>query len=525
MISPISFLTAVDEGYTSFFLKDIKWKMKNDMLPFVKEQLIPPLSSPAFFEQHAPIKKGKHKSIWHLTLTGHQGDGTYIIKRYLSNHPIARFKTFFILSKAARELKAAVLIAKKGISTTLPVAMGEKGNFGSVNESYVVLEKLKACRDLSSYFLKDDRAKRSSQSLLEKWTILKELGTLSKKVFQKGVLQSDFSLNNFLLTKAESEGIKLYLTDFEKITIKKRLSVNQKRRCLAKLNRVGREVSTADRLRFLKAYLGSDVSWEYMSSFARTIQERTVEILKQDYLRGRITSVYTDALYEKYEQDTLKGYYRKGYAIDDVLGIIQKFDLLAGSLPTSDIKQKEEIRIDLCCHSHPKPFKVVRYINPANHISARSLWIKMSTLLIAGIPLELPHVFMEMTVKSNQEGYLFIPIMENETNLGEFLKPSLEKKELFLLMDLLIRLMRKLHHFGTFSVKITESDFAVVEKTVGRPSITLKNVETFSMKKKIPLSEKKRDLAILNGLIKKHYPTMTVDLTQRYFKGGKTSWV
>jgi len=39
-----------------------------------------------------------------------------------------------------------------------------------------------------------------------------------------------------------------------------------------------------------------------------------------------------------------------------------------------------------------------------------------------------------------------------------------------------------------------------------------------NMKKEIALSEKKRDLAILNGLLKKYYPTMTFDLTQSYFK-------
>jgi len=125
---------------------------------------------------------------------------------------------------------------------------------------------------------------------------------------------------------------------------------------------------------------------------------------------------------------------------------------------------------------------------------------------------------MEMKVKSNQEGYLFIPIRENEMNLGEFLKPSLGEKELFFLIELLVKLMKKLHHFGTFSDKISESNFAVVEKTLGRPSIYLKNIETFNMKKEIALSEKKRDLAILNGLIKKYYPTMTFDLTQSYFK-------
>ena len=522
MAPPISFLTSVDEGYTTLPLKDTKWIIRKDVLPLVKERLIPHLSS-SYFEQNTPIKKGKHKSIWLLSLNGNREDETHIIKRYLSKQPFTRLKTFLASSKAVRELKAAILIARKGIPTTLPVAIGEKGSFGFVNESYVVLEKLKACRDLNSYFLEEYPANRSGQGLPEKWTIIKELGMLASRTLQEGVFQTDFSLNNFLLTKDKRQGIKLYLTDFEKITIKKTLSFHQKLECLARLNRVGREISTADRLRFLKSYMGGDVSKQQFSSLARAIQEHTIKLLKQDHLRGRITSVYTDALYEKYEQGNIKGYYRKGYKIDEIIGIIHKFDLLAGSLPTTDMNQKEELTIDLRCNSHPKPFKVVRYINPVNNISARSLWIKMSTLLIAGIPLELPHVFMEMKVKSNQEGYLFMPTRENEMHLGEFLKPSLGEKGLLFLMELLVKLMKKLHHFGTFSDRISESNFAVVEKTVGKPSIYLKNIEAFNIKKEIALSEKKRDLAILNGLIKKHHPTMTCDLTQSYFKEQKSA--
>ena len=231
-------------------------------------------------------------------------------------------------------------------------------------------------------------------------------------------------------------------------------------------------------------------------------------------MRGRITSVYTDALYEKYEQESIKGYIRKGYKTEEILSVIQKFDLSAKSLPSPDMKQREEIHIDLTCNGRVQPINVVRYIPP---MSASTLWTKMSTLLIAGIPIDLPHIFMEMKVKSNQEGYLFIPKRENETHLGEFLKPSLEKKELLFLLELLVKLIKKLHHFGTFSDKITASNFAVLEKPDSRPSIYLKNIETFNMKKEILLSEKKRDLAILNGLIKKYYPSLTLDLTKSYF--------
>jgi hypothetical protein len=38
------------------------------------------------------------------------------------------------------------------------------------------------------------------------------------------------------------------------------------------------------------------------------------------------------------------------------------------------------------------------------------------------------------------------------------------------------------------------------------------------MKKEVSLEEKKRELAVINALLKKHYPMMTLNLTQRYFK-------
>jgi len=504
------------KDYTTFRCHNLKWFIRKDLLATLKERLIPDLSSSRFFEQNTPIKEGKHKSLWYFTLPGDQEDEAYIIKRYVSKHLLARLKNLIRSSKAARELKAAVAIAQKGIHTTTPAAMGEKGKWGLIREGYIVIKRLQACQDLNSYFLKEYPASKSHQSLLEKWTIIKEFGILARKVHQEGILQSDFALNNFLLTKDTTGGIKLYLTDFEKITIKHALSFNQKIRCLAKLNRVGREISATDRLRFLKSYCTGDDKSQQVLSLAKTIQVRTADILRQDEARGRITSIYTDALYNKYEQNDIKGYYRKGYKIEEILDIIYRFDLSAKSLPSSNMKQREEIYTELTCNDKDQPLKVVRYIKHPKITSASTLWTKMSTLYMAGIPIDIPHIFMEMKVKSNQESYLFIPKRKDEVPLGEFLKPSLDKKVLSFLIELLIKLMKRLHTFGTFSGRISEADFTVVKKEGSKPSIYITNIERFDIKKEVPLSEKKRDMAVLNALTKKHYPNITSDLTQRY---------
>jgi hypothetical protein len=287
---------------------------------------------------------------------------------------------------------------------------------------------------------------------------------------------------------------------------------------------VGREINLSDRLRFLKSYVSPKRTDYHLVPLARTIQKRTIELLQQDYLRGRITSVYTDALYEKYEQENITGYFRKGYKIEEILGVIHSFDRLAKSFPSSDMKHREEIQVELTCDGSVHPLNAVRYIPHSHKTSASTLWTKICTLAIAGLPLDIPHIFMEMKVKSNQEGYLFIPQRDNEIGLGDYLNLSLEKKEVFFLIDLLAALMKKFHHFGIFSDRITEGTFSVVKKKTGRLSLYLKNSESFTMKKEVLVSERKRDLVLLDALIKKYYPAIMYDVTKSYFKQPKASY-
>jgi hypothetical protein len=406
-------------------------------------------------------------------------------------------------SKALQELKAAHGIDQRGILTPLPVAVGERITGRMVTESFVVLSQLKACQALNAYFLISSPGGESLHNLFEKRKTIKALGEVVRKTHQAGVLQSDFSLNNFLLTKEAQGETAIYLSDFEKITLKDSLSFDQKVTCLAKLNRIGREIK---------------INHDQVASLARTVQKRTVELLKQDYSRGRITSVYTDALYEKYEQENITGYFKKGYIVKDLLGIIHKFDLLAKSLPSSEIKQREEITVGLNFEGTPQPLKAVRYIPHTQSLSARKLWTTMCTLAIAGLPLDIPHALMEIRVKSNQEGFLFIPQKMNAVDLSTFLKASRDKKDILLLLDLLVMLMKKLHHFGIFSDSMTARNFTVLATPGKKPSLSLNTIETFTMKNQVTENEKKRDIMLLSALIKKHCPTTTFDLTHRYFR-------
>jgi len=506
------------EGYTRLTVNNVQWLVKDDAHPVVKEHVIAQLSSETFFNHCVSIKRGKHKSLWLFTPPAGQDDESFLIKRYENKQLLHRLKTIVMPSKALQELKAARGIDQRGILTPLPVAVGERMTGRMVKESLVVLSQLKACQALNAYFLIGYPGGKSPHNLLEKRKIIKALGEVARKAHQAGVLQSDFSLNNFLLTKDAHGEIMIYLSDFEKITLKDTLSFDQEVTCLAKLNRIGRKISLADRWRLLQAYTGNQSNHDQVAALARAVQKRTVELLKQDYARGRITSVYTDALYEKYEEANITGYFKKGYSVKDILGIIHKFDLLAKSLPSSEIKQREEITVGLNFEGTQQPLKAVRYIPHTQTISARTLWTTISTLAIAGLPIDIPHALMEMRIKSNQEGFLFMHQRMNAVDLSTFLKTSRDKKEVLLLLELLVMLMKKLHHFGIFSDSMTARNFTVLATTGKKPSLYLSTIETFTMKNQVTENEKKRDIMLLSALIKKHCPTLTYDLTHRYFK-------
>ena len=66
---------------------------------------------------------------------------------------------------------------------------------------------------------------------------------------------------------------------------------------------------------------------------------------------------------------------------------------------------------------------------------------------------------------------------------------------------------------------MSESTFAVVEQKIGKPSLYLSDPESFIIKQDVTLNEKKRNLILMNALVKMRYPTLEYDLIQRYFTG------
>lgn len=159
----------------------------------------------------------------------------------------ARWRYFLRPSKARRERAVARRIERLGIAVVRPVAVGEERRHGVLVRSFAVSRDAGA-RDLRVVLESLRGAGRERRELLERFAVF------ARKLHDTGVDQDDFSPNNFLV-RADGSFV---LIDFERVRVRRGPLGARAWIQLAKLHRRDFGVSRTERLRFLRAYLGSE---------------------------------------------------------------------------------------------------------------------------------------------------------------------------------------------------------------------------------------------------------------------------
>lgn len=396
-------------------MEGYRCKQYNNLRILIKESLVSTHASGQwqdmclglFHDQKSSriLKTGTYKTILKAGING----GSCIVKKYRNRGWVRSIKSLFWPSKAKQEFQSAVYIHGKGIPTPAPLFMAELRTRGIVRESLIALPFLSAAKELRELFFYEH-----SLSLSEKREILAGFGKLTANIFQHGVFQYDYSLNNFM---AQKEGLKhkIYFIDFERVEIKKELSEDRKIGLLAKLNRVGRQISIGDRIRFLKNYMAADpgIAGSF-KDLACKVQQKTVMVLKRDLLRCRLTSIYTHGSYDKLKANGYTGLYKKGYDPND---IFLKIKAIAEGSLRGDVAFK---------------FRGSESILSTVQLKgdgAEKTWSSLSTLIITGLPLELPHIL----IQGGRRGFImFAPAAEEafrrfkktDSRLHDFIKKN-----------------------------------------------------------------------------------------------------
>jgi hypothetical protein len=147
-------------------------------------------------------------------------------------------------------------------------------------------------------------------------------------------------------------------------------------------------------LRFLRGYLETAAAThKKLSPYARELQEATLAMIKRDLQRGRLTSIYTSGAYEKFRTAGIRGMHKSGYCLEEITKKL-------AALP----REVKQAAVTISCGSDERSLIVARM----EHGNAESMWAAINALKIAGLPLEMPHIYAE----TETSGFLLLQLPE-----------------------------------------------------------------------------------------------------------------
>lgn len=360
------------EGYVKKIYNSLQVLVREDIAAACPDDDLSRFCASLFAEPPVErlIKKGAYKTMYRSELN----TNPCIIKTYKNKGLVGMLKSAALPSRARQEFTAAAYIHGQDILTAAPLMLAEKKTLGMVRDSAVVLEFIEDAQELREFFFYD-------RSILptERHRVAYEFGRLTAAIFQKGIFQYDFALNNFLIRR-EKDGFGLYFIDFERVRLKSSVTREQKIDVMARLGRVGAEISLKDRLRFLRGYLAQEPGFaKSLHAAAAEMIAATVTAIHNDRNRGRLTSIYTHARYDRLQQAERTGLYRKG---TDVPVLLSAVAAISGREPVGQLVIRHE--------GKSQAMRAV-YLEPRE---AEDVWAALTALKLAGMPLALPQALV-----------------------------------------------------------------------------------------------------------------------------------
>ncbi len=221
-------------------------------------------------------------SSYRIRLKGPRGHIDLFAKSFSADFK-SRLKNLKKPMNADRSWKASWIMINTGLPTPRPVAIMKRRSMGLVKQSVFVSETIKGALDenLEIYFRNNfDLPGLTRELIREKREIIKAIGQIYRKAHsQNRVYLPDFHPHNMVIEKDSSGKPMLYLVDFDEVRFKvrkldpiKNLSSLGRNadKIIKKMNH--KSITTGDRLRFIKSYLGPGKdSPEKTSEMARLI--------------------------------------------------------------------------------------------------------------------------------------------------------------------------------------------------------------------------------------------------------------
>jgi tRNA A-37 threonylcarbamoyl transferase component Bud32 len=195
---------------------------------------------------------GRQESLTTFILAGDVGFRVYL-KRYRPRRPSLRF--FLRRSRQRRERCSAERLLALGIPTAEVIAAGEQRRFGCVSAAFVATREIPDTCPLD-VVVPEWWGERTAQTHRRRHGLIVKLARLVRRMHDGGYVDHDLHLRNILMRELPGELPTLFMIDSPRGGCRF-LRGRGKVRDLAALDRdAGLFLTKADRLRFMRAYLG-----------------------------------------------------------------------------------------------------------------------------------------------------------------------------------------------------------------------------------------------------------------------------
>ena len=203
---------------------------------------------PCMLAQAAIVKDSRATTVGNVALAGKQ----VFVKRYNYRGPAYAMKNLFRSSRAKRVWKAGNSCYMRGIGAALPLAYLERRRFRVLRESFLLTAAVAG--DELSQILARERG-----NVYSKRVLIRQLAHQLRRMHDRGVAHRDLKGENIIAQEPGNAHHEFFIVDFDGVVcrpVSRRVRVKNLAR-LARAVAVKVPLTSTDRLRFVKSYLGN----------------------------------------------------------------------------------------------------------------------------------------------------------------------------------------------------------------------------------------------------------------------------
>lgn len=191
----------------------------------------------------------------------------------------------FMCSGAFHALQGAAILRAANIPSAVPIAAVENRFRRTITKSFFITEEICDGKTIDAYWREELASLGGCAGFSRRRAFLRGLAGLFANLHRQGIYHNDLKDANILAVGHRS-GVRFFLLDLEGVRRHAALSENRRVKNLVQLYRtLGRELRRADKLIFLKAYLGA--AFAGRQARRRLIENLLSKSNRLDAVKGR----------------------------------------------------------------------------------------------------------------------------------------------------------------------------------------------------------------------------------------------